>query len=100
MIACLLSFAMLLSIFHASAYEADIRQASSEVALTAEQSQSAPQSLPQHQVADHCLFHLLGDITHPVDIAIIQHVSVKPNWREDTPPTIAALDSPFKPPRA
>lgn len=100
MIACLLSFAMLLSIFHASAYESDTPQPSSEVSLTAEHSQSAPQSSPQHQVADHCLFHLLGDIAHPADVATIQHVSVKPNWREDIPRTIAALDSPFKPPRA
>lgn len=99
MVACLLSFAMLLSIFHASACEAEIRQASSEIAVGAEQSQSAPQSLPQHQVADHCLFHLLGDVAHPASVATIRHVRVKPNWREDIPRTIAALDSPFKPPR-
>lgn len=100
MVACLLSFAMILSIFHASACETEIRQGSSEISVNAEQSQSAPQSLPQHQVIDHCLFHLLGDVAHTASVAIIRDVRVKPNWRQDIPRTIAALDSPFKPPRA
>lgn len=99
MFAGLLSLAMLLSCFHGSACESEIRSALPSTVI-AEQSQPAPHPLAQHQLADHCLSHLVGDISHPTAIAIAQVVKVKLTWGDEANRPIASVDFPFKPPRA
>ena len=99
MFAGLLSLAMLLSCFHGSACEAEVRGALPGT-VVAEQSQPAPHPVAQHQLADHCLSHLIGDLSHPAATAIAPVVKVKLTWRDETNRPLASTDSPFKPPRA
>jgi hypothetical protein len=66
----------------------------------AEQSQPAPHPPAQHQLADHCLSHLVGDLNHPVATVTAPVVKVKLTWRDETSRPLASADSPFKPPRA
>ncbi|GAA3856058.1 hypothetical protein GCM10022626_30180 [[Pseudomonas] carboxydohydrogena] len=99
MFAGLLSLAMLLSCFHGSACEADIRNALPGTVI-AEQSQPAPHPPAQHQLADHCLSHLVGDLSHPAATFTVQVAKVKLTWHDETNRPLASADSPFKPPRA
>lgn len=99
MFAGLLSLAMLLSCFHGSACEAEVRGALPSTVI-AEQSQSAPHPVAQHQLADHCLSHLIGDLSHPAATIIAQVVKVTLTWRDEANRPFASADSPFKPPRA
>ncbi len=99
MFAGLLSLAMLLSCFHGSACEAEVRGALRGT-VVAEQSQPAPHPVAQHQLADHCLSHLVGDLSHPAATVIAPVVKVKLTWRDETNRPLASTDSPFKPPRA
>lgn len=99
MFAGLLSLAMLLSCFHGSACEVEVRNALSGV-VVAEQSQSAPHPVAQHPLTDHCLSHLVGDLSHPAATVIVPAVKVKLTWHDETNRPFASADFPFKPPRA
>lgn len=99
MFAGLLSLAMLLSCFHGFACEAEVRNALPGT-VVAEQSQPAPHPVAQHQLADHCLSHLVGDLSHPAASVIAPAVKVKLTWRDETNRPFASADFPFKPPRA
>jgi hypothetical protein len=99
MFAGLLSLAMLLSCFHGLACETEVR-ADLPGAVVAEQSHSAPHPVAQHQLADHCLSHLVGNLGHPVASVIAPAVKVKLIWRDETNRPFASADFPFKPPRA
>jgi hypothetical protein len=92
------SLAILLSCFHGSACADEIRSALPST-VVAEQSQPAPHPVAQHQLADHCLSHLVGDLGHPAATVLASVVKVKLTWRDEANRPLASADSPFKPPR-
>lgn len=93
-----LSLAMLLSCFHGSACETEVRGALSGTAVV-QQPQPDSHPVAQHQLADHCLSHLVGDLSHPSATAILPVVKVELIWRDEASRSFASPDSPFKPPR-
>jgi hypothetical protein len=99
MFAGMLSFAILLSCFHGSACEAEIR-GTFPGTVVSEQSQPTQQPVAQHQMVDHCLSHLIGDLSHPARAAVAQSVMVKLSWYDEAERPTTAFDSPFEPPRA
>ncbi|BEV45315.1 hypothetical protein [Afipia carboxidovorans] len=97
--AAVLSLAVSLSLFHGLASEIE-DHAPPSATLVLEQAQPASHQTVHHQMADHCLAHMMAEVDHPASVAVQQDYKVQLSWHNDTAQPNVATDSPFKPPRA